>query len=221
MLKFAAEVWSALIIHAVLGTSIGALIQGATSFGVYEVLQGNAAWFGKSLSHMVRILPTILGVFLTVIFVRMIIELGLSGRAVLGMAEITSDEALILAAAIMVIAIWLLCRWCAIVPVCVVERLGPIETLRRAAELTKGCFWKIACLYLLAGIISAVFNGGVGFALRLLPGASANELNIIFFEHFTAGIPTTFGNIMVVVIYYELRKAREGVSIDSLASVFD
>jgi len=62
------------------------------------------------------------------------------------------------------------------VPFCVVERPCSIEILKRASDLTKGCFWKIVCLYLLFGIVAAVFNSAVGFALNTLPGVSANEL---------------------------------------------
>jgi len=34
-------------------------------------------------------------------------------------------------------------------------------------------------------------------------------------------IPITFFNVMISVIYYSLREVKEGVSVDSLASVFD
>jgi len=221
MLNSVIGLWSVTIIGIALTVLIGALIQGVLSFGIYEVLKGNAAWFGKSISNMIRTLPMVSGAFLTTIFVTLIIMLVLSGITVLEVAEITSDEARILAVSMMIIAVWLLCRWSVIIPVCVVERLGPTGTLRRAAELTKGCFWKIACLHLLYGVIATVFARCVVFVLSLILDASVNELNIFFVEHLARGIPMMFSNIIVAVIYFELRRAKEGASIDSLANVFD
>jgi uncharacterized membrane protein len=101
-------------------------------------------------------------------------------------------------------------------PVCIVERLGPVKSLGRSAELTKGNRWKIFGLWLLVtvvtligtaliGAISYVTGLAVGLVLKLVWGALAGAFNAI----------------MVVVTYHDLRVAKEGVDTDRIASVFD
>jgi hypothetical protein len=106
------------------------------------------------------------------------------------------------------------------IPACVVERLGPIESLNRSSNLTKGCRWKISVLYLLCFVIGVAF--GVTFAF--ISGAFMSGFNPIFlavFEQLSVTIPMTFVNVLTAVTYYELRNVKEGVTIDSLANVFD
>jgi hypothetical protein len=101
-------------------------------------------------------------------------------------------------------------------PVCIVERMGPVRSLSRSAELTKGNRWKIFGLWLLViivtmigsaiiGAIGHLTGAVVGFVLKLIWGALAGAFNAI----------------MVVVSYHDLRVAKEGVDTDKIASVFD
>jgi hypothetical protein len=99
-------------------------------------------------------------------------------------------------------------------PVCVVERLGPIKSMERSARLTKGHRWKIFGLWL------AVL--GVG-------GHRAVCAEQIVWRHRrscrgdgdVAALLSAFGAILVVVTYHDLRVAKEGVSTDQIAAVFD
>lgn len=101
-------------------------------------------------------------------------------------------------------------------PACIVEQLGPMQSLRRSRELTKGHRWKIFGLWFLVAIITGigsqvaslfVYLGGTGLSLlvNLLWGALAGAFNAI----------------MVVVAYHDLRVVKEGVDTDKIASVFD
>ncbi len=102
-------------------------------------------------------------------------------------------------------------------PACVVERLGPMQSLRRSRELSKGQRWKIFGLWFLVAIIVAIGSnlatlvgsriGGVGFSLLL---------DLIW-----NALAGAFNAIMVVVAYHDLRVAKEGVDTDQIASVFD
>jgi len=214
MINFVWGIWTALMIGATLSMFMLVLIQGAIFLGVYEVLQGNAARFGKSLLDMIRILPTILSAFLTFTFfvMMMVPSLLLNEEPIL-----VNTAVQILANAMMVIAIWLILRCCVIIPVFVAERLGPIRAIKRAAELTKGCLLKITCLYLLFGIVVTIFNRGVAFTLMFF----MDELDTFVLGAFLRGIPQTLFYIMTAVIYFELRSVKEGVRVDGLADVFD
>jgi len=204
------EFWSLLIIGTTLTIFMQVFIQGATFIGVYEVFRGNSARFGKALSHMIRTLPATSGAFLAFIFITMIAVPGIfldEGHTV----------AHILANTMVVIAMCLFLKLCLIIPICVAERLGPIETIRRAAELTKDFLWKIVCIYLVVGTIGVVFIWGIHFALMFF----MDEFNTIIFGYFFRSIPMAFINIATAVIYFELRSAKEGISIENLAHVFD
>jgi len=102
------------------------------------------------------------------------------------------------------------------VPASVVERLGPIGSLRRSANLTNGYRWKILGIGLLLFVVSlgssaliALLGFGLGAAIGGLAGFIVQSLVGAFYS------------IVAVVMYHDLRVAREGVDTDRIAAVFD
>jgi len=87
----------------------GMVIQGSISYGVFEVLRGNVALFGKSLSHSIARLGPLL-------LLGMLWNLGLNVGLTL----------------LIIPGIIVFCIWAVAAPACVVERLGPIESLKRS-----------------------------------------------------------------------------------------
>lgn len=111
----------------------------------------------------------------------------------------------------------LLTMWYAAVPVCIAERAGPIRSLGRSRELTKGYRWRIVGLMFLLGIM-----GGIGSAVFVLLGtALAQEWGAIAAQTLWQGLSGGFGSVAVAVAYYYLRVAKEGVDVDQIAAVFD
>jgi len=119
--------------------------------------------------------------------------------------------------------------WFVATPVCVVEQLGPVRSLGRSRELTKGHRWKLFGLSLLilipALIIGAVIVAVMAFllgtsALVGLPGAFASPLgqlvNLIWSAAWGA-----FYAVLIVVTYHDLRVAKEGIDTDQIAAVFE
>jgi hypothetical protein len=100
------------------------------------------------------------------------------------------------------------------IPACVIEKLGVTASMSRSVALTKGYRWQIFGLFLLVVVISLlgafVFKliGGVGGAGQLLSFA-------------WQVVSTAFGAVLSAVIYHDLRVAKEGIDLDTLASVFD
>jgi len=201
--------------------------QGAIAFGVYEVLRGNAAQLGSSVSRgMSRIVSIffaylVMGFAMGVAFALGSFIIGILGF-MLGMIGIVIP-ALILA----FVMISLFCKWAVFVPVCAVERLGPIESLSRSSELTLSLRLQIFVLYVINFIILAIF-GWVAWLLfgGLLIAAMATFsilglLLLAVLYPFVISIPTAFAGVMTAVIYYELRGVKDGVGIDSLANIFD
>ena len=123
--------------------------------------------------------------------------------------------------------IMLFVRWSAALPACVVEGLGPLASMRRSAQLTKGHRWKIFGIFILISIGAAILLaiiGGIVFALVgtfSVAGLSRGfGLGTLLWLVITA-IYTAYNNVVSVMIYHDLRVTKEGVDTEQIASVFD
>jgi hypothetical protein len=97
----------------------------------------------------------------------------------------------------------------------VVERPGPVASLKRSVELTKGNRWRILGIIVLLiaisigiTIISVIFM----FLGPVIGGIVQGLLNAAL------GV---FSAVLIAVGYYRLRAAKEGVDIADIAKVFD
>jgi hypothetical protein len=182
-----------LFVGIVVAIVLAALSEAIVLFGAFEDMRGRPV-------NLMESLKVGLGRFFPVIGVALLVAL-LTGLAAI----------LLVIPAFFVVTILFVAM-----PVCIVERLGPVKSLGRSAELTKGNRWKIFGLWLLVtvvtligtaliGAISYVTGLAVGLVLKLVWGALAGAFNAI----------------MVVVTYHDLRVAKEGVDTDRIASVFD
>lgn len=101
-------------------------------------------------------------------------------------------------------------------PVCIVERLGPVKSLGRSSALTKGHRWKVFGLWLVIMLITAVGSGMLG-GISVATGPIVGGLLKLIW----GALAGAFNAIMVVVAYHDLRVVKEGVDTDRIASVFD
>ncbi len=100
-------------------------------------------------------------------------------------------------------------------PTCVVERAGPIRSLGRSAELTRGHWWPILGVAVSQLIVSAVVGLAIraAFPARGLPVAIATwAWNVIF---------TSYCSVYAAILYHDLRAVKEGIGIEEIAAVFD
>jgi len=106
--------------------------------------------------------------------------------------------------------------WSVAVPVCIVEALGPLASMSRSSELTRGYRWPIFGIVLLLGIVS--------FAVILLLGVLLDPaglaLSAIANVMWTA-LWTAYWNCALIMIYHDLRVAKEGLDTRQIASIFD
>ena len=203
--------------------------QGVAVFGVYEVLRGNTAQFGEALSRgMARIVPAILVVlllsvtvglvgglsYLLVVFISLILMiLGIGGPVV----------SIIGLLFMFFITMWMFCKWAVAIPISAVEGLGPIKSLKRSSELTKGCRWKIFALFILHSVICAPVYIFTALGLGFMTGSPVTDLPIAYIHQYfhlnlfiqlTAAIWISLYYVMIAVIYYGLREIKEGFSVD-------
>ncbi len=131
---------------------------------------------------------------------------------IMGVAIATTLGCILGALLLVVPALILWVRWYVAVPVCVVEHLGPIRSIDRSQELTRGYRWQISGLCLLF-LIFAVIVGTMSF--RLLPAPLA-AIGIWV----SISVASSFGAVVVILTFIELRRAKEGIGEEQVA-VFD
>ena len=103
------------------------------------------------------------------------------------------------------------------VPACVVERLGVFKSMGRSAQLTKGHRWKIFGVW-----IAVMFVGGIAQSILTAVARSIGGVVLGLIISLLAGaLLVALNAILAVVIYRDLRVAKEGVDTDQIASVFD
>jgi uncharacterized membrane protein len=111
----------------------------------------------------------------------------------------------------------LLTMWFVGTPVCVVEQRGPLASLGRSQQLTKGHRWKVFGLLLVLLVISATVTPVIDSVLPEIGGAAlAFVVGLIW-----NGVWGAFYAIAAVVTYHDLRVAKEGIDIEQIAAVFD
>ena len=197
------------------------VIQGAFAYGVFQVLMGYPASFGTSLSRGMRR-------FFSIVGTSILIVLGITLGAVLPLLPgVFLQLPVLLIVGMLLDAFlipWFMCKWAVAIPACVVEHLGPIDSLSRSSELTKGYRPKIlglqSLVYLLIFISLFVLVMIYAFLLTLV-APFVGKLIALLGLAAVLSLPVAFLNVTYTTMYYDLRSAKEGVTVDSLANVFD
>jgi hypothetical protein len=103
-------------------------------------------------------------------------------------------------------------------PACVVERLGPFDSMERSAQLTRGHRWKILGMLLLmlipSFVVVLVFEGIAEIADGGVILSAACELM------WNAIVDAGYA-MLVITTYHDLRVAKEGVDTAQIAAVFE
>lgn len=126
-------------------------------------------------------------------------------------------------------------QYCVVMPVVVVERLGPLAALSRSSELTRGSRVNIFLVFLVYAVcvfaLSACVLGPVyvavlgGMMASGDPAAMSNPLHPLMVAY--QGVNSVFsaclsaiGTSLVAVIYARLRGIRDGLDAAAFAQVF-
>jgi uncharacterized membrane protein len=107
--------------------------------------------------------------------------------------------------------------WFVGIPVCMVERLGPWQCLERSSQLTKGHRWAVFGIVVLTNVGSSIVSKVIEVTFTAIGGGTVALIGFLIGN----AIWEAFFAVFVVVTYYELRVAKEGIDIDQIASVFD
>jgi hypothetical protein len=111
--------------------------------------------------------------------------------------------------------------WCVTVPALIVERTTISSSFTRSAQLTKGSRWRIFGLVVIALVIGFVIRAVLDAVFGGAPGLMAGHPLALVGILIGAIINGVIGAVGVSVLYTELRRLRDGVSVTDLAAVFD
>ena len=182
------------IITVIVRLACTSLANAAIIYGVVQELRGRGFTFSDSLQIGFRRLGPVIGLSLLV-------------------------GILVMLAAILLlvpgIIVW--CVYSVVVPVCVVETLGPTASMTRSSFLTKGNRWRIFGVFALIFIASLVVGAIVGYLAGITGGIRLVQVATFAIE----AVIGAFNAVVVGVLYYQLRVAREGADIEKIAAVFD
>jgi hypothetical protein len=114
-------------------------------------------------------------------------------------------------------------------PVCVVERVGPFRSLGRSRQLTKGHRWRILGLVLLIAIPGLIVGAIVGVVTLFTLGPSGF---LTLDAALTSSLDKLVGLVWkatwgaffaaaIAVTYHDLRVAKEGLTTEQIAAVFE
>jgi hypothetical protein len=133
------------------------------------------------------------------------------------LSEMVGLILLIVPGVIAVLALWVA------IPVCIVERLGVVASIRRSLELTRGQRGQLFLMLIVIWLLVVVFPAFlIGVAAKLIdPLVAAGSFNL---GHLSFGLKSAYGNLIYAsayaCAYVELRSLKEGVGADSVARVF-
>lgn len=169
---------------------IGFVAQTVITFGAFEVLRGEPFRIGRAvaitLSHLLPVLA--MSVLVTIV-----ISLGMALLIVPGL----------IAMCILYVA----------APACIVEREGPVESMRRSSALTRGYRWRILAHTLVVSVPIIALILLAAFTLQDMTGFWIAEVLVTFLGACTA--------VMASVAYFRLREVQEGVTLEKIAAVFE
>ena len=97
-----------------------------------------------------------------------------------------------------------LTNWFVFIPVCIVEKVGPIESLSRSSELVNECFWKVFFVVL--------FTIGVPKVLEFIMEKIAIKDVVLYYLLYIPimSIPLILISILPAITYFKLMTTQEG-----------
>lgn len=184
-----------LLLAMLLMVIFGLVMQGAVVYAVYQSLRNDVVSIGDAIS---KAMSNIVPLFLIAIVCGIAIGIGFMILVIPGLIIMT------------MVAV--------VIPVCMAERLGTMDAIKRSTDLTKGYRLKVFALLLIVLVASAIINGIInGIVGAIVP----NVIVVSVVSVAIGAVPMAFGYIMASVMYYDLRAVKEGISVDALADVFE
>jgi len=204
--------WQGQLLGDLTGTLASALADAVFILGILQILRGHRASIGDMIAGLRVILPiavatAIINLPWTVLaFVDQLWESGGDTESIV--------RGLLVYAIGFVFYVYLAVSTQAIV----IERIGPVAGLVRSVRLTRGRRWAIFGLTMVPFVVVMVLYAGVEMAPELV---DADEWLVDALDYFVSANSTAYFAVLTTVLYYDLRREKEGADSGELARVFD
>jgi hypothetical protein len=184
------------IVKTVVDLVLGQVVTITLIYGTVQSLRGNKVGISEALSQGMSRLPAAIGVAI------------LAGLGIgLGMILL------------IVPGLFLMTMWAVAIPSAVIEKTGVGASFTRSASLTEGRRWRVFGAIVVSWIVIMAITMAIAFALV---GASGGAGSVVFIVLWVVGaVLQAYMSSLSGVLYYFLRRDKEGADIETIASVFD
>lgn len=216
-----------LLAFAVLGSLLLSynLVTATLIHGSVQALRGQPATFGNCIGRGFARIPGVLGV--VAVTWTAILAVALTSLVVFAVLDDLLTGALwyflVMALAVSVPIMILICMFWLAVPVAVVERPGVFASIRRSIQLTRGQRWRIFIVILIPWVVYVISQRLFGMLQAMVEEGERGGIPVAITVVAIAVdlILIAVSAVAAAVGYYTIRAAKEGVSIEEIAKVFD
>ena len=193
--QFGAPLVISVVVTAFIAISANMVGQAAILFVAFQYLSGQPARMGEATRRAIGRLFPVLGLTL---LLGLAVGLGLVLLVVPG--------------------IILIAMWAVVVPVCVVEGLGPTcKHVSQLGSLPRAIDGRYLGILLLISIANGVSNKLVW----ICPDAGHGTIVATLGTLLAGAIVTAYGHCVFIMMYHDLRVAKEGIGTEQIAAAFD
>lgn len=139
--------------------------------------------------------------------------------AAIGVAIVTGICIAIGLVALVVPGLILMTIWAVAIPAATVEQAGVGAALSRSSTLTRERRWRVFGAVLAAGIITIVVSIAAGGIAGVITGPDSFLFAAVIWA--LTAVAQAYSACVSATLYYFLRREKEGVEIDQIATVFD
>ena len=207
-------IWLGGGLAAIIALSLTMVGQGLLLLGAFQRLRGQSLHLGQVLHRVLARLGPLLR--LSILWgLALVVALFFGGMLLMILGSLIGPFAIALTPAMYAPATYVLVVWAVVVPACLVEDRGAIDSIVRSADLTEGYRWKVFGIMFLLALLSVI--------------ASVVQQKVLAFNQ-TAGILfaviwllvwIVYWNCNIITMYHDLRVAKEGVDTGQIAAIFD
>jgi len=177
-----------------LGAFLAPAASGAVTYGVFQHVRGQKASVGDCLAiGFHRLLPVIGVSFVT----GLVTGIGILLCIVPGLIAMT--------------------MYATAIPTAVIEKRGVMDSMGRSTQLTKGTRWPVFGVIFVLALIQNIASWIVTAATT----ASGSQVAVVAGSGITTIVLGGLAACSPALIYYHLRRAKESIDIEEIASVFD
>lgn len=198
------------------GVLAGLVLQCVVSYGTYAQLSGRQGSLSTSMQGLKRFFPVLGIAFLIVVMAYGAVFISTVIGAVGGPISL-----LLFGIGGLAFGSAIFCAYFVSIQAAIVERGGVARSMARSAWLTGGSRWKVFVLVLLLYLVPVLFSllvvsRNVG-ALTSLSG----QRNWVLVGGLIGVLFSVAQAVVPAVLYYDLRRAKEGVELSEILEVFD